>query len=50
MDLPCTVQLQGYGDGALMNSTSATVLEQSFHERESDDVLRDEDRKLVDRL
>ena len=24
----------GYGDGALMNSTVATVLEQSFHERD----------------
>ena len=46
MDLPCTVQLQGYGDGAFTNGTAATVLKQSFHEQRSIDVLRDEDRKL----
>ena len=46
MDLPCTVQLQGNGEGAFTSGTAATVLEQSFHEQRSIDVLWDEDRKL----
>ena len=44
MDLSCTVQLQGNGDGAFTSGTAATV--QSFHEQKSVVVLRDEDRKL----
>ena len=44
MDLPCTVQLQGNGDGAFTSGTAAMV--QSFHEQKSIVVLRDEDLKL----
>ena len=41
---PCTVQLQGNGEGDFTSGTAAAV--QSFYEQKSVDVLRDEDRKL----
>ena len=38
----------GYRDGAFSDGTTATVLEQCFHSQKSVDVLRDEERELVD--